>query len=188
MPKHIVFQHRFFQVSASILMGIGPPNWSQLGYFCLEKNLWGALQSDLELNVFGKWRVKGSGLDFKGPGLDSVSPRARFWEVRKPCFRDFLACLQESRTPHLETPTDNCANASRFPLVEFPTFNNTTCRMWDWICIFPGPQCRPMLPNYVASRRQNSDRPRRDVRSTNNARGSSSRVLDGSLNGLRILV
>ena len=31
--KCIVFQHRFFRVSASILEGLGPPSWSQVGNF-----------------------------------------------------------------------------------------------------------------------------------------------------------
>ena len=29
--KRIVFQHRFFRVSASILEGLGPPTWNQIG-------------------------------------------------------------------------------------------------------------------------------------------------------------
>ena len=29
--KYVVFQHRFFRVSASILEGLGPPRWSQVG-------------------------------------------------------------------------------------------------------------------------------------------------------------
>ena len=29
--KCVVFQHRFFRVSASILEGLGPPRWSQVG-------------------------------------------------------------------------------------------------------------------------------------------------------------
>ena len=29
--KRVVFQHRFFQVSASILEPLGPPTWSQVG-------------------------------------------------------------------------------------------------------------------------------------------------------------
>ena len=35
--KCVVFQHRFFRVSASILEGLGAPTWSQVGYFGLQK-------------------------------------------------------------------------------------------------------------------------------------------------------
>ena len=38
--KRVVFQHRFFQVSASISEPLGPPRWSQVGSYSLKK-LWG---------------------------------------------------------------------------------------------------------------------------------------------------
>ena len=33
--KRVVFQHRFFRVSASILEGLGPPSWNQVCHFGL---------------------------------------------------------------------------------------------------------------------------------------------------------
>ena len=35
--KYVVFYHRFFRVSASILEGLGPPSWSQVGRFGPQK-------------------------------------------------------------------------------------------------------------------------------------------------------
>ena len=34
--KRVVFQHRFFRVSDSILEPLGPPRWSQVGHFGLQ--------------------------------------------------------------------------------------------------------------------------------------------------------
>ena len=35
--KRVDFQHRFFEVLASIWEGLGPPRWSQVGHFGLKK-------------------------------------------------------------------------------------------------------------------------------------------------------
>ena len=37
--KRVVFQHRFFRVSASILEGLGLPTWSQVGFYSHKKLL-----------------------------------------------------------------------------------------------------------------------------------------------------
>ena len=74
------------------------------------------------------WRAPGSileppGLDFGGPGLDF----GKVWDAPGqdledpgPTFGLFVGF------PHLETPADNCGNASCLPLVGLPTFSNTT--------------------------------------------------------------
>ena len=50
--KHVVFQHRFFRVSASILEGLGLPTWSQVGFKTLKFRVRKPLLSDLKLNIF----------------------------------------------------------------------------------------------------------------------------------------
>ena len=66
--KYVVFQHRFFRVSASILEGLGPPSWSQVGYFGYQRGRMRPSKSLLKLNVFKKWRVG--------------KLQARFWSLR----------------------------------------------------------------------------------------------------------
>ena len=78
--KRVDFQHRFFEVLASIWEGLGPPRWSQVGHFGL-KTLGTVLpKSVLKLDVFYKlrlgglqapfWRLQGSILE----GLEMI-----FW-------------------------------------------------------------------------------------------------------------
>ena len=49
--KRVVFEHRFFTVSASILEGLGPPRWSQVGHFGLQKLGTAALLHPLKLSA-----------------------------------------------------------------------------------------------------------------------------------------
>ena len=57
--KCIVFQHRFFRLSASILEGLGPPRWSQVGSFGSKKLPSKLLLKRLKLSVLKKWRLGG---------------------------------------------------------------------------------------------------------------------------------
>ncbi len=50
--KCVVFRHRFFRVSASILKPLGPPTWSQVGHFGLKQLGAVLLLSLLKLSVF----------------------------------------------------------------------------------------------------------------------------------------
>ena len=57
--KRVDFQHRFFEVLASIWEGLGPPRWSQVGHFGL-KTLGTVLpKSVFKLDVFYKLRLGG---------------------------------------------------------------------------------------------------------------------------------
>ena len=52
--KHVIFGHRLFRVLASILGGLGPPSWTQIGRLGLpgrsqkssKSNFWGACVQD----------------------------------------------------------------------------------------------------------------------------------------------
>ena len=73
--KRVVFQHRFFQVSASILEPLGPPTWNQVGsktYFSQGGTLF---FSPLKLNVFKNGVSDGSDIDFGGSW-------PRFWKLQ----------------------------------------------------------------------------------------------------------
>ena len=102
--KRVDFQHRFFEVLASIWEGLGPPRWSQVGHFGF-KTLGTVLKilrcSDfftlLSQRSFKNSVLEGSKLDFGGP-------KARFWRVwRRFCetFARFLACCLENVPPVL---------------------------------------------------------------------------------------
>ena len=66
--------------------------------------------------------LEGSGLYFGGPGLDFEGLGARFWRSRGSILE----------TPDLEFEASRLdCGASCLPLVELPTFNNTTWPMWD---------------------------------------------------------
>ena len=57
--ESVDFQHRFFEVLASIWEGLGPPRWSPVGHFGL-KTLGTVLpKSVLNLDVFYKLRLGG---------------------------------------------------------------------------------------------------------------------------------
>ena len=75
--KRVDFQHRFFEVLASIWEGLGPPRWSQVGQKTT-KITKGFFFGCLKLNVFYKlrlgglqapfWRLQGSILE----GLETI--------------------------------------------------------------------------------------------------------------------
>ena len=77
--KCIVFQHRFFRVSASILEGLGPPRWSQVGFKTQFSYYSPLFFYPLQLNVFKNCVLEASGLDFGGS-------RPRFQRVLGPIF------------------------------------------------------------------------------------------------------
>ena len=97
--KRVDFQHRFFEVLASIWEGLGPPRWSQVGHFGF-KTLGTVLpKSVLKLDVFWNGVLEGSRIHFGGS-------RARFWRVWGrffETFASFLACCLED-VPPLLTP------------------------------------------------------------------------------------
>ena len=76
--KHIILLHRVFRIFASILGGLGPPSWSQVGHFWLpgssleplKSNLSGVCAQDASQEA-PKWLQKGS----------QGGPRGRFWSI-----------------------------------------------------------------------------------------------------------
>ena len=57
--KRVVFQHRFFGVSTSILEGLGLPFWSQVCHCGYKNTITHPPLSDLRVNVLSKWRLGG---------------------------------------------------------------------------------------------------------------------------------
>ena len=66
--KRIVFQHRFFRVSASILEPLGVPTWTQFGSFGPKKIPRLPFFYPLKLDVLKNGVLEGSGLDFGASG------------------------------------------------------------------------------------------------------------------------
>ena len=89
--KCVVFQHRFFRVSASIFEGLGPPRWSQVGFksqFPQYSTRFLAILNSTWLEM-SSWSAPDSILE--PPGLDFGGSGPRFWPILKSSGIDFSA-------------------------------------------------------------------------------------------------
>ena len=99
--NRVVFEHRFFGVSASILEPLGPPRWSQVRLS--GRKIWSGYGPGVILKTFqlkgilkmASWRPPG--LILEAPGFDFGGPEARFGTVPERFFRDFGPECQESQ-------------------------------------------------------------------------------------------
>ena len=119
--KCVVFQHRFFRVSASILHPLGTPTWSQVGHFGYQRGRMRPSKSFLKLNVFKKWRLgrlwagfwrpqssilEPPGFDFGASSLDFEASKLDCGASRPPTF--LCLCFPHSATPLGKRGTVSC--------------------------------------------------------------------------------
>ena len=104
--KRVVFQHRFFGVSALILEGLDPSRWSQVGQKGPAKLSGQPLFYPLKLKFFKKWRLGGLRTRFWRPRAPFLRPRGSIWERSGAMFSRFLPRMPRlPRTPRTPAKT-----------------------------------------------------------------------------------